>query len=159
MRHRVYGAIAAIALSATTAFAQVDSLDRVPAWYKGDKPWTSISREGRLEMLRFRRAYELQERKAREPSVAPREPNAGQQGRLLLNRIVTKYKLDDFYRHPDTFGGRMVIWIPEKEWEQLSRAQRASLESYMSSNYAHYGIGTGRLKGREILFDQLVVER
>lgn len=158
MRSSFFAVLASIALASSSLFAQADSLDKPPAWYKGEKPWTSISREGRLEILKFRRAYEAQDRKAREPSARPSTPNAAD-GKAFLGRIVTKYRLDDFYRHPDTFGGRMVIWIPEKEWAQLTKPQKASLEAYMSASYTHYGIGTGRIKGREILFDRLVVER
>jgi hypothetical protein len=138
--------------------AQTDSLDRVPSWYHGDKPWTSIGKEGRLKMLPFRRAYESQEKNAREKSPGPSASNAAA-GRTLLNRIVTKYRLDDFYRTPDTFGGRMVIWIPEGEWAQLSGSQKNALEAFLSSSYKNYGIGTGRVKGREVLSDRLVIER
>jgi hypothetical protein len=141
----------------TAAFAQNEDISRAPAWYRGTKPWTSISPEGRREILRMRRGYEATRRQANEPSTAA--PAAGAAaGKALLNRIVTQYGLHDFYRQPDMFGPRMVIWLPKSAWVKLTSAQRRSLESYMSSRYANWGIGVGRVQGRDVLADQLVVE-
>ena len=53
----------------------------------------------------------------------------------------------------------MVIWIPIAAWNKLSASQRQSLEAYMSSKYANWGIGVGRVRGGDVLYDKVVVER
>jgi hypothetical protein len=141
----------------TALRAQGDSLAITPTWYHGSRPWQEISREGRLDLLQKRRGYEAYQAKANERSSLPNASQA-RAGQALLNRIAAKYHLPSWYRTPDTFGSKMVIWIPEVEWASLTKGQRETLKSYMSSQFANWGIGVGRLHSREVYFDRLVVE-
>jgi hypothetical protein len=154
---KVCGIALAICGNTSATEAQADSLEITPAWYHGAKPWSSISREGRLKILDMRRAYEANEATARERGAGGSASDA-KKGRALLNEIVTKYHLPAWYRTPDTFGDHMVIWIPEVEWDKLSKAERTSLENYMSTQYSNWGIGVGRMHGHEVYFDRLVIK-
>lgn len=141
-----------------TTYPSLESIDQTPAWYQGSKPWSSIGREGREQLLRMRAHYEANEASAHETSgTAP--DAAAKAGRRLIDRTVTKYALDDYFRTPDTFGSRMVLWLPERAWDAFSAVQKQSIEAFMKSNYANWGIGVGRVQGREVLFDRLVVEQ
>lgn len=108
-------------------------------------------------MLRMHAAYEAQQAAASQPGSGTDEQIAAE-GRRLIDKIVQQHGLDRVYRNPDTFGPRMVIWLPNVAWRKLSSVQKKSIEAFMSSNYANWGIGVGRIKGRDILYDELVIE-
>jgi hypothetical protein len=137
-------------------------IDETPSWYRGSKPWKTVSRSEREKLLRLRAAYGAQEATARQPatgSSAEGDASAAAAGKRLINRIIAQYGLDPAYRTPDTFGSRMVIWLPEAAWNGLSANQKRSIEAYMSSQYTNWGIGVGRVRGKEVLLDNLVIER
>jgi hypothetical protein len=71
---------------------------------------------------------------------------------------VRQYGLDAVYKEPDVFGPRMVIWLPRSAWSKLTAAQQKAVEAYMSSNHANWGIGVGRVRGRDVLYDEIVVQ-
>jgi hypothetical protein len=105
----------------------------------------------------MRAAYEAQQAAASQPGSGS-DDRAVAQGRALIDKIVRQYGLDDVYREPDTFGSRMVIWLPEAAWTKLSQTQKKAIEAYMASNHANWGIGVGRIRGKDVLYDKLVVE-
>ncbi len=131
--------------------------DEAPSWYQGSKPWSEIGEEGRATMLRMRAAYEAQQAAANQPGPGS-DGRESVEGRLLINKIVQRYGLDPVYKNPDTFGSRMVIWLPTVAWAKLSATQKKSIEAYMSSNYSNWGIGVGRVRGKDVLYDDVVVQ-
>jgi hypothetical protein len=135
-----------------------DDVSQAPAWYNGSKPWSEIPPEARRKMRAMRAAYEAQQATARQTGTG-REDQASVDGRSLIERIVREYQLDPVYKEPETFGGRMVIWVPIDAWNKLSASQRQSLEAYMSSKYTNWGIGVGRVQGRDVLYDKVVVKQ
>lgn len=105
----------------------------------------------------MRAAYEAQQAAAlKRSSGAPGQ--AASDGRRLVANIYRRYGLNPEYSKPDTFGPRMVVWLPTAAWRKLSTLERSSIEAYMSANYANWGIGVGRVSGRQVLYDELVVE-
>jgi hypothetical protein len=52
----------------------------------------------------------------------------------------------------------MVIWLPAKAWNTLPAQDKKAVEAYMGSNYSSWGIGVGRVRGGDVLYDDLVVE-
>jgi hypothetical protein len=144
--------------AASPPASSVTNLDQTPSWYRGSKPWSEIGKEGRITILRGHAAYEAQQAAAAQPGSGENE-KAAADGRQLINKIVQQYGLDPVYREPDTFGPRMVIWLPSAAWQKLSRSQKEAIEAFMSSNYANWGIGVGRIRGRDVLYDDLVVQR
>jgi hypothetical protein len=131
--------------------------DVPPSWYQGAKLWSEIGLEGREQLIRMRAAYEAQQATAQQAGSGS-DDKAVAAGRALIDRIVQRYRLADVYKEPDTFGPRMVIWLPEVAWARLSSAEKESIEAYMSSRYTNWGIGTGRIRGEDVLYDNLVVE-
>lgn len=147
-----------ISISALASAVASDDIDKVPSWYNGQKPWNSINREGREEILNIRRKYEADTRKAQQPSIKSEPGNLVINGEKLIKSIHEKYKIHSFYSEPGRFGSRMVIWLPEEAWAKLSNEEKISIEAYMKSKYANWGIGIGRVDGVDILADRLVVE-
>jgi hypothetical protein len=148
---------AALIISSSNVLAVVD-IDTTPSWYNGKKPWSSISRSGREEILSIRRKYETDKAKANEPSNQQISPSSVNKGEHLIGKTLKQYSIDSFYKTPSIFGSRMVIWLPEKAWNKYSPEQKASIELYMKSKYKNWGIGVGRVSGVDIMADRLVVE-
>lgn len=143
-------------LSIGTAIA--GDLDKTPSWYNGDKPWTSISVEGREQFLNMRSGIDASKAKAIEKSNKAVPANAAKKGEQLIYKIQKQYGIHSYYRTPSQFGSRMVIWFPGKAWNKFTPDQKASVEAYMSSNYKNWGIGVGRIDGVDIMADRLVVQ-
>lgn len=137
------------------------SLDEVPDWYAGTLgPWKQLSEETRRNLWNARGSYEGVMNEALKPAEPQRAaPEAAARGERILHRVVADYGLDPYFREADTFGPRMVIWLPETAWARMSDPDKRALEAYMASKYRNWGIGVGKQKGREVLFDRLVVER
>jgi hypothetical protein len=131
--------------------------DTAPYWYNGAKPWSAIGVEGRETMMRMRAKFEADQAAANQPGSRSSD-KAAAKGRRLIDKIVRSYGLDDVYREPDTFGPRMVIWLPQAAWAKLSQGEKKSIEAYMESKYANWGIGVGRVRGKDVMYDDLVVE-
>jgi len=108
-------------------------------------------------MLNMRAAYEHQQAQAREPGSGAGGATVAR-GRQVINSIVKRFGLDPVYEEPDTFGPRMVIWLPAKAWNTLPAQDKKAVEAYMGSNYSSWGIGVGRVRGGDVLYDDLVVE-
>lgn len=134
-----------------------DDIDKTPSWYNGDKPWSSISREGREEILSIRRKFEADKIKANEPSKQKVLTKSVKEGEQLISKAHKQYRIHSYYKIPRMFGSRMVIWLPEIAWNKFSPDQKASIESYMKSKYENWGIGVGRVSGADIMADRLVV--
>ena len=135
-------------------------LAQVPDWYNGDRPWKDLSEAARRDLWAKRLAYEEITTEATKPAAGGGEGSSdAAAGEAVLHRVVDEYNLDPYFRNADTFGRRMVIWLPEAAWRKLSTSDKQALEDYMASKYANWGIGVGRQQGREVLFDRLVVER
>ena len=130
-----------------------------PPWYQGSKPWSEISEEGRDEILKMRSGYEAYQERAEEPAHGDTDPDIAQAGQVLIGNICDEYGLDSHYKTPHMFGPRMVIWLPEAAWANLSDSEKRSVSTYMSSQYANWGIGVGRVSGIDVMADQLVVEQ
>ena len=149
-------AVALIISSSTVPAA--DDIDKTPSWYNGKKPWSSISKEGREDILSIRRKFEANRAKANEPSKQQVPASSVNKGEELIGKTLKQYGIHSFYRTPGMFGSRMVIWLPEKAWNKYSPEQKSSIESYMKSKYENWGIGVGRVSGVDIMADRLVVE-
>lgn len=132
---QLWTSLAFVVLFARAVAAQ-SSIDKTPDWYRGSKPWTSITKEGREELLRMRAGYEAIRDKAEKPGpgVSGRTPA---DGRKLIDKIITKSHVDAFYLKPSMFGPRTVIWLPEQAWDGLSVVEKKSIEAYMSGSYAN----------------------
>jgi hypothetical protein len=101
--------------------------------------------------------FEAAKTRANEPAPAPRNTDASAvKGKRLITSIVVEYGLPSAYLEPDVFGDRMVIWLPEGAWKKLSADQKGSIEAYMRTKYANWGIGVGRVRNGEVLSDRLV---
>ena len=143
---------------APVVFTQND-IDKTPSWYTGSKPWTSITEEGRREMLRVRRRFEANNRKASETPVRRVVDQGGaEEGKKLLEQICDEYKLDPYYKTAHAFGSRAVIWLPVEAWEGLTPAERSNLKTFMVDRHTSWGIGVGRLNGKDVLSDRLVLK-
>lgn len=147
----------ALIISSSTIFA-ADDIDKTPSWYNGKKPWSSISRTGREEILSIRREFEANKSKANEPSNQQVSVSSVNKGEQLIDKTLKQYGIHSFYKSPSMFGSRMVIWLPEKAWNKYSSEQKTSIESYMKSKYTNWGIGVGRVSGVDVMADRLVVE-
>ncbi|MBA3342879.1 MAG: hypothetical protein H0T48_13725 [Gemmatimonadaceae bacterium] len=140
-----------------TPMTSAPDVDATPSWYDGAKPWSSISKEGRQTMIQQRAAFESFEAKARERGHGEDEKMAAA-GKALISRTVQRYGLNPTNAEPITFGSRMTIWLPEKAWVGFTPRQKKSIEAFMSSNYANWGIGVGQVSDGEVQLDRLVVE-
>ena len=138
-----------------------EGLDRVtsPPWYQGSKPWSEISEEGRDEILKMRSGYKAYQERAEEPAHGDTDPDIAQAGQVLIGSICDEYGVDSHYKTPHMFGPRMVIWLPEAAWANLSDSEKQSVSTYMSSEYANWGIRVGRVSGIDVMADRLVVEQ
>ena len=145
-----------ISINVGTAIA--DNLDKTPSWYTGSKQWTSISREGREQLLRMHNNFNTLKTKANERSHQVVPTDNVKKGEQLIHKVQNKYGLNPYYRKPSNFGSRMVIWFPDKAWNNFTSSQKSSVEAYMKSKYANWGIGVGSVSGQDILIDRLVVE-
>lgn len=145
-----------ILLAALPLLAQ--DVDKVPSWYKGSKPWKAISVEGRKEMLRLHAGFEATRAKAETPAATKASEASQKQGEALIRSTISKFHLDKFYLAPSRFGGQMVLWLPEKAWEAFSSDQKKAVVAYVSSRYKNWGIGVGRVSGRDVLCDRVVVQ-
>jgi hypothetical protein len=137
------------------------SLNDTPDWYNNTLgPWRNLSEQQRKDLWNARSSYESVMTDAMTPaSSATANAEIAAAGQRVLHRVVREYNLDPYFREADTFGRRMVIWLPEGAWAKLSTADKDALQAFMASKYANWGIGVGRQKGREVLFDRLVIER
>lgn len=162
MKNHLHNALAVafvgfmIMFNVWTAIA--DDIDKAPPWYTGKKPWASISKEGREEILGIRRKYDATKSKANEKSNQIVPATTAKKGELLVQKTHKQYGIHSYYRNPSMFGARTVIWIPEKAWSKFTQDQKSSIEVFMKSKYANWGIGVGRVSGVDILADRLVVE-
>jgi len=138
---------------------ETTSINETPYWYQGVDPWDELSLAERSGILRMRARLEANESSAAQPSSTVVDFDQAQAGRALIHEMIDAAGVDSFYRSPSTFGARKVIWLPESAWRDLDDVQRQSIEAYMSSSYENWGIGVGRVSGRDILADRLVVER
>lgn len=148
----------AVVLIMSSAVLAADNIDKTPSWYNGQKPWSSISRSGREEIIAIRRKIEENKAKANAPSTQQVLASSANKGDQLIENTLKQYGIHAFYRTPSMFGSRMVIWLPEEAWNKYSPEQKASIESYMKSKYKNWGIGVGRVSGVDIMADQLVVQ-
>lgn len=135
-----------------------DDIDVTPGWYNGSKPWASISEDGRRKTLAGHKHWLAIQAEANKTAVAKADASSAKAGELLVARIVKQYKLDPFYRNPSLFGPKMVLWLPEPAWNKLSTEERGHIANYVSSRYQNWGVGIGRIKGKDVLADQIVVE-
>lgn len=135
------------------------SINETPYWYQGAEPWDDLTLAERANILRMRATIEDNQSHASEPSSILVDPDHAQAGQALIEKIIDLAGVDSYYKTPRTFGSRKVIWLPETVWRDLDDTQRQSIEAYMSSRYANWGIGVGRISGRDITADRLVVER
>jgi hypothetical protein len=109
-------------------------LDEVPPWYTGSRPWDQLPESGKRELWANRLAYEGVIAEATQPATSQNvSAVSAAAGEAVLNRVVSEYNLDPFYRSADFFGPRMVIWLPEEAWAQLPDADKAALEAFMAS--------------------------
>ena len=145
-----------LALVACHLFAQ--GVDKKPSWYTGEKPWSSISKEGRQEILNLHAGFEAAESQAKKPASSKSPQATSGKGDELIRRTVKQYNLDPYYLTPSLFGKKMVIWLPEKAWKGFSEADKKAIEASVKSKYQNWGIGVGRTKGREVLSDRIVKE-
>lgn len=136
-------------------------LDRAPLWYQGSKPWASLSRDVRRQLLGLNAVERARLERANQRSDGTPQDDAKRAavGKRLVGRIANQYNLDERSRSPDAFGPRMVLWLPAAAWRGLSATQKKSIEAYMSSEYTNWGIGIGRVRNRTVLYDEVVVER
>ena len=137
----------AVAIIISSTVLAADDIDKTPSWYNGQKPWSSISRSGREEILSIRRKFEANKAKANEPSTQQVSASSVNKGEQLIDKTLKQYGIHSFYRTPSMSGSRMVIWLPEKAWNKYSPEQKTSIESYMKSKYKNWGIGVGRVSG------------
>ena len=131
--------------------------DAAPSWYTGTKPWSSIDPQGRRDILNMRANYEATKAAAEKPSEV-QSPEASR-GRELVARMCDRYQLDAYYKTPRMFGPRMVIWIPEDAWSGMSSQEQSAVVAWISSEYTNWGIGVGRVSGRDVLSDRLVMQK
>jgi hypothetical protein len=147
---------AIFALLACQMFAQ--DIDKTPAWYDGSKPWKSISKEGRQEMLSLHAGFEAAKREAKTPSSSRVSQSDAAKGEDLVRKTIKRFRLDHFYETPSIFGKKMVLWIPEKAWNAFTESEKRFIEAYVKSKYQNWGIGVGRIKGSDVLSDRIVKE-
>ena len=127
-----------------------------PSWYQGSKPWGEISEEGQRELLEFRSKFEADQSRASEPSISGYDPAIVRAGEDLIASICDDYGVDEFYKKPAVFGSRMVVWLPETAWNKLSDSEKESIAVYLSSRFTNWGIGVGRVSGKDVLADRLI---
>ena len=77
----------ALIISSSTIFA-ADDIDKTPSWYNGKKPWSSISRAGREEILSIRRKFEANKSKANEPSNQQVSVSSVNKGEQLIDKTL-----------------------------------------------------------------------
>lgn len=131
-------------------------INKTPSWYNGTKPWTSITVEGRKEILRLHGGFEAARHEAQQPPVSKGDASEARKGEVLVRATIKKLHLDKFYLNPSVFGNTMVLWLPEKAWKSYSAAERKSIEAYAASKYKNWGVGVGRTNGPDVLCDRLV---
>jgi hypothetical protein len=119
-----------------------------PSWYTGTIPWSSMPVNVRTELVRL--AHER-------PPKPPIEFRRAQ-GETLLNRISREYQLRDSVTEATALGNRMVIWLPDSAWDQLSPDSRENLKAFASSEYSTWGIGVGPVTNGRVIHSRLVVE-
>jgi hypothetical protein len=118
-----------------------------PSWYTGTIPWSSMPLNVRIELVRL--AHER-------PPNPPIELRRAQ-GKILLNRISREYQLRDSVTEATAMGNRMVIWVPDSAWDQLSPSQRENLKAFASSKSSFWGIGVGPVTNGRVIQSRLVV--
>jgi hypothetical protein len=129
-----------------------------PSWYHGTTPWSEVGPQERdvLKMIAEDRAEKAEALKALDHALTG---NTADSGEALIVNACDKNGVNAFYKTPHMFGQRMVIWIPENDWDRFSVDEKSDVESYMSSRYTNWAIGVGRVRGGDILSDRLVVVR
>jgi hypothetical protein len=118
-----------------------------PYWYRGTIPWSSMPLNVRTELVRL--AHE----RPPNPPIELRQA----EGKIVLNRISREYQLRDSVTEATAVGNRMVIWLPDSAWDQLSPNSRENLKAFASSKYSNWGIGVGPVTNGRVIHSRLVV--
>jgi hypothetical protein len=142
-------------LSAVMLFS-VGLPDNKPDWYSGEKPWAEISENGKREIIRLHNGFDLSKKEAIIAAEKRIDPKSAKIGKENFEKVLNKFNVYPFYKKPSQFGPKMILWIPEKGWNSLSGESRRSIMAYASSLYKNWGIGVGRVKGRDIMSDRVL---
>jgi hypothetical protein len=118
-----------------------------PDWYRGTEPWSSMPLNVRTELVRL--AHE----KPPNPPIESRRA----EGIIVLNRIRHDYQLRDSVAEATAVGDRMIIWLPDSAWDQLSPNSRENLKAFASSKYSSWGVGVGPVVNGRVIHSRLVV--
>ena len=128
--------------------------EQIPPWYSGSKPWAELPNKTKTEITRLHNGVEEAKRQATLPPTSTQERKLVMMGKESIDRIVIKYKLDKFYNKPSISGRKNMFWIPEVEWRKLPPEIRRSIVAYAKSLNKNWGIGVGRVKGKDVLADR-----
>lgn len=104
-----------------------------------------------------KRAYmkRVMDKLERQKSISSQEFSAATK---IIKQTCREYGLDPYYEEPHQFGSRIVIWFPSDAWSRLTTVEKQTIRKFMMSRQMPWGIGVGKVSGRDVMADRLIEE-